>query len=154
SWKKFSFDATETINGHNTWADYPGFGVDSAAIYVTANKFDLPAGANSRFEDSRLWIVNKANLINGTLTETRYAPPGRGFTMQPAQMYQDLSAGPGTFLTSWNANSGNQLNITRVASPLSNPTFTTYTLNTGNIDSGPFGSIPDAPQPGTSALIA
>jgi hypothetical protein len=35
SWHKFSFDATETINGHNTWADYPGFGVDSSALYIT-----------------------------------------------------------------------------------------------------------------------
>jgi hypothetical protein len=153
SWRKFSFDATETISGHNTWADYPGFGVDSAAIYVTANKFDFGAGLGG-FEDSRLWIVNKANLINGTLTQNRYAPPGRGFTMQPAQMYQDLPTGPGTFLTRWPVGfgSGNQLTITRVASPLSNPTFTTYNLDTGLIDSV-FATLPNAPQAGSSALI-
>ena len=151
SWQKFSFDATETINGHNTWADYPGFGVDSAAIYITANKNDFPPmrGRNAGYEGWRLWIVNKAALINGTLNQTRYAPSNMlRTTMQPAQMYSDLPTGPGTFLTGW---TNNALTIIRVANPLGTPTFTTYGLPTGNIDSNV--SLPGAPQQDSSALL-
>jgi hypothetical protein len=149
SWRTFSFDATETINGEHTWADYPGFAVDSAAIYITANNIGFSTGW---YRDSRLWIVNKVNLINGTLTQHRYAPSGRDATMQPAQMYQDLPTGPGTFLTAWDSLGGQRLKIIRVDNPLNNPTFSNpYTLDPGNISTG--FSLPGAPQKGSSALL-
>jgi len=148
TWQKYSFNAVENIGGQNCWADYPGFGVDSDAVYITANMFTLPVMAGQQAVDERLWIVNKANLISGTLTQTRYAPQDRSFTMQPAQMYQDLPTGAGTFLVSW---LWNQLRLIRVASPLTNPTFTTTNLGTGTIDSGFFN--PGAPQQGSSGLI-
>jgi hypothetical protein len=147
AWQKFNLGVSDFINGQHTWADYPGFGVDSAAIYVTVNELAVSGGT---YEDSRLWIFDKEAMIKGLLVPFEYAPRGRGFAMQPAQMYSDLSTGPGTFLTWWGVN---QLNITRVGlANIFNPTFTTYTLGTGNISMGYF-NLPGAPQKGSSALI-
>ncbi len=149
SWNKYRFDAVDNIFGSDCWADYPGFAADRDAIYITANMFAFGGG----YKDSRLWIVNKANLINGTLTQTRYAPPNRGFTMQPAQTYSELPTGAGTFIVTWGGNQhsgGNQLDLIRVANPLGAPTFTTHTLDTGSINAG---APPDAPQAGSTALI-
>src|SRR5262249_17980938 len=80
-----------------------------------------------------------------------YAVPGAlsAGGIQPAQMYQDMPTGPGTFLTRWGGI--RTLYVARVTSPLSNPTFAVSSLDTGQIDYA--GTLPGAPQPNSSALI-
>jgi hypothetical protein len=147
----------------NTWADYPGLGLDANAVYVTANMFTF--GNFGSFQGSRLWIISKTGGAGGglygggTSTVNLYDPSTlasvgqQAFTLQPTVM---IGAGPGstgTFLVSSGFTSGSneQIAVIRITNPLSSPTFTNTFVNVGNISSS--SNPPGAPQPGTSTTL-
>jgi len=182
TWYFQSINTSLNINGTPQWFDYPGFALDEEALYVTGNMFPFGTG-NAAFGGSRLWIVDKGvgkgGLYEGGRSAANvYNPAGTnaatsGFTLQPAFMY---TPGPGfgnngnqvgTWLTAYNGTSsgGNEsVLVIRVDNPLSNPIFTSQTVQVGNIDdtantgfptTGATSSLflPPAPQPGSVSRI-
>jgi hypothetical protein len=154
-----------TIGMTNYWADYPGFAVDSGAIYITNNMFDLPT--STLYGGVRLWIVDKGagtgGLYDGsTSTVNIYDPyalsgfPGFATTTQPAHMFGTAPTNVGSFLVSYSGLSGGgveSVQVVRVDNPLTGPTFNRQTVSAGDIDNTAINPIPDAPQMGTATLI-
>lgn len=89
TWTFYELDADAT---NATWADYPGFGVNSLWIAITQNMFTV-AGSPA-FAGAKMWVIDKATaLTGGTLTVTVF-PTGfdlsggvDGFTLQPCQAF-------------------------------------------------------------------
>jgi len=160
TWYYQAIDALENIGGFDCWGDYPGFGIDGQAVYITLNMF-RHAG-NASCSSSRLWILAKSGLYaGGTSTVGKYNPfagGGSTTTAQPAHMFGTVPGTTGTFLVSYSglAGGGNvYIQVVRVDNPLTTPTF--------NVQQIPFGTtaaidntasaFPGAPQSGTADTV-
>jgi hypothetical protein len=136
------------------WADYPGLAVDEEAIYVTANMFEF--GAAGEPYGNRLWITDKGigrgGLYEGGRAVTAIHDPstilGVDMTvdsvafrnMQPAHIYGTAPAGVGTWFTMYDGrtNGVNEfVDIIRVDNPLTNPQFTLFTIDVGDLEDNP-----------------
>ncbi len=161
-WHYQSIDALLSIGGADRWCDYPGFAVDEEAIYVTCNYFGFSGGG---FAGLRTWIIDKGvsgGLYGGaTSTVNVYDPvamagAGSATTSQPAHIYGTPPAGAtGTWLVSYSGLTdgiNEYLQIYRIDTPLSAPTFSHNYVFVGNFDNNAV-AMPDAPQPGTASLI-
>ncbi|WP_456440887.1 T9SS type A sorting domain-containing protein [Caldithrix abyssi] len=156
-----------TVNGLETWLDFPGLAVSAEAIYITGNMFSF--GTNL-YQASRLWILDKG-LYSGTDTSQVwvYDPSSeaglseQAFTLMPAIMSgpQPTSANGavGTFLYSaeWDDGAGNDdlIAIFRVDDPLGTaggPFFNVQFLNPGQIHDNSAG-VPEAPQKDSNIKI-
>ena len=158
TWFMTSINGATMIDGTNHWADYPGFGVDEEAIYITTNMFQFFSNAGN-FGGVRLWIIPKGELYAGQAVNVRrvdpYAGGGFSLTTQPAQFYGD-SGGLGGILVGYSGlNDGTDVfvQIMRVNNPLGaigidGPDF----VNLGPLDQVPT-PIPGATQQGSSELI-
>ncbi len=143
TWAKYAIDST--LNGQNStnnWSDYPGFGVDAQAVYITANMFSRSTGA---FRYVKVRILDKQELISfaATLNWTdiwNITDPdgGLAFTIQPAQHY---GPAPAAFLV--DSNPGSRITVFGIADPLGAATLTKRNRNVSSY-SGP----PAAEQPG------
>lgn len=174
TWHFQTLMTEETIGVNQSWADFPGFAVDSEAVYFTTNMF---AHANQpgagAFTGQRLWIMAKAPwYTGGRPIATRYDPATLAnanplgsdggsviTTMQPTQMYGDAPGGLGTYLIAYGGiNDGANLyvQVIRVDSPLSSPVFTARFSLWGTIaaDDNAAMGFPGAPQLGSARTIA
>lgn len=162
-WNYFSIDSKTSINGVDSWADYPGFEVDEEAIYVTNNMFSF---GTRLFQGVRLWIVPKGatggfyggSAASVTVHNPFTDPDSVPTTAQPCQVYGAAgigSGGLGNYLVAYGGVSDgtNELvQVVRVDNPLGAVTLTHEFVNVGNIDNGV--PLPNAPQSGTSTLIS
>ncbi len=162
------------IGGTDHWADYPGFAVDEEAIYITANMFKFTGGGGT-FGGTRLWVVDKGDgsggLYDGGIASISLMDPYGANptcstataplcgTTQPAHVYGTPSTSSpniGTWLSYFSGLSafGIQfIQVMRIDDPLGSPTFVGPSLvSLGTIDDV-VGSLPDAPQSGTSETI-
>ena len=89
TWNFYEFDADAA---DATWADYPGFGVNTTWIAITQNMFTF-AGA---FVGEKMWVIDKASALDGPPITTTVFPTDfdfeagfgtSGFTMQPCQTF-------------------------------------------------------------------
>ncbi len=123
--------------------DYPQVGLDQHAVIFTANFFNK-AGA---FVDARMFTVAKSLLYNGpgtTLTPTMFT--GLTGTLAPPIV---LDANPNTYLVVA-PSSGSQVKIYTLTNSAANPP----TLSAAAAITVPaYLFPPNAPQPGTSALL-
>jgi hypothetical protein len=160
-----------TIGVTEYWADFPGLEIDEEAVYVTNNLIPFkptPHTANN----TRLWIVNKgvvggfyAGAAATVTTHDPYASAGFAGTTMPCLVYGagGVGTGIGTFLLSYGGLTAGELGgaefvqIVRVDSPLSSPTFVQSFLSVGDIEdiggSLGFPDLPDAPQSGTAVDV-
>ncbi len=85
AWTFYSIAADST---GNYWADYPDIGINSAWIAITNNMFTV--ASPSSFGGAKMWVIDKAQLLNGTFSVTTFARgfdntgSGYGFTLRPA----------------------------------------------------------------------
>jgi hypothetical protein len=168
-WCYQRIDSKMMIDGVNSWADYPGLGVDEDAVYITNNMFAFEAGGGA-FKGVRLWVLHKGLLANGlydcgtsTFTVSQpWASNGFETTTQPAHVFGGAglpgSGQPGTWLIGYGGlTNGTQefVQVIRVDNPLaaSAPTFSNFSfVQLGDIDSTAT-AMPDAPQSGTTIKI-
>lgn len=66
--KIFYFSVAGTGGASNDFFDYPTLGVDKNSLYIGGNMF----ANGSSFSGSNIWVINKTNLIAGTLTVTSF----------------------------------------------------------------------------------
>ncbi len=160
TWYFTSINSKLNISGKNYWADYPGLGVDSNAVYITSNLFSF-AATGGTYGGSRLWIIAKNQFYSGGIPVTNIYDP---FTqagisaaeMQPAHVYGTLPANSGTFLVSysgWHNNTTQYFSVITITNPLSSPVFANQFVNIGNVDNLSIVNLPSAPQPGTTNTI-
>jgi len=160
NWNAVTIDAKLELSGDNSWCDYPGFGVDEEAIYITCNYFTF---TTSSFRETRLIIIDKSSLYGGGAVTTSIVDPiPGGFfdgTHQVSKLYTDPNPG-GTFGT-WLVSAGGLNNgvdafaqVIKVSDPLGTPAFSGTFVNLGNICTGvACSSPPDAPQSGSATLV-
>src|SRR5262245_27688643 len=155
TWHVLTINSALNVGGEQGWADYPGLGIGPDAIYVTANMYSF---ASSAFLDSRLWIVNKADLSAGKAGPFTVQDPTPGasvFTVQPAKLFGTLPPGGGEYLVASGLAdaSGNAfVRVIAVGNPLGTPTFTATAVPLGGNLFVP-GAMPGAPQRGSTTLI-
>ena len=163
TWRYSAINSKLNISGFDSWADFPGLGIDSNAVYVTANMFTF--GTTPTFTGSRLWIINKTPFYTNpgpnAATFTLHNPsslgglPTQAASLQPAEMIGAAPANMGTFLVSSSFSSGvNELvAIVRITNPITTPTFVGSLVNVGDINDETASPFPDAPQMGSATLI-
>lgn len=152
---------------YDTFADFPGIGVDAAALYITVNQ--APFGTDKTVA-SRLHIVDKAQLYGNQpiqfITYNPSSPFSAGeaaLTFQPAHVYGAASVAnaEGTFLLTTaltaTANGNSALGLIRINNPIPSAgettTFTAQGIDLGGaISLG--GDHAGAPQLGSARLIA
>ncbi|WP_395377050.1 Ig-like domain-containing protein [Marinicella sp. W31] len=163
-WSMTRIDARETINGVDSWLDYPGFAVDEEAVYITGNMFSFSSEVVQSFNGTRLHIIEKG-VSNGFYDNdpadvSVFDPIPNGssaMTMQPAHVFGVPSNGIlGTYLVGYSGNQvGSQdfLQVIRVERPLGNTRFVGDLVNMGNVDRI-LGPLNEAGQPGTNTDIS
>jgi hypothetical protein len=83
-WTFYGFDADAT---NRTWADYPGFGVNSNWIAITNNMFGT---SDSNYYGVKMWVIDKSSALAGGALRVSIFDVGfdttsgfTGFTMLP-----------------------------------------------------------------------
>lgn len=150
NWRGFAIDAD---SAGTRWADFPTIGLDADGLYISNNMIDVQGGP-SLSTDVTIMGVPKASLTAAVPSiggfkkqELVGGSSSTGFSVQPA-LDVDNSGLALPALSAFNNN-----NLKRSAFPVG--FFPGGTLDT----SGPFiptagqGSLPNAPQPGTSAAL-
>lgn len=127
TWRNYVFNAmVDGTTPTNNWADYPGLGVDSHALYVTANMFAF--GGN--FQYAKIRVIPKAGPYSGgpapffDFVKIRNHDNTLAFTVQPCHTF---GAPQVEYLVNSRFPSGNFLTLWRIVNPAA-PTLTRAVL--------------------------
>ncbi|MGV6815135.1 MAG: hypothetical protein ACWA5W_09025, partial [Phycisphaerales bacterium] len=86
-WYKYRTFSVIQVGANNFWVDYPGFGFDDNAYYVTGNLFYLNGPDGGGFGGQLFRIFDKTPMLVGDpVTITDFAP-NNGGSLQVAQMF-------------------------------------------------------------------
>jgi hypothetical protein len=128
--------------------DFPKLGINANKLVLTGDAFS-PVGANYKFQGTEFVVINKSELLSGTVSASLFAPDQGDFAIEPAQ--QINSSTDPFYMAAVNSS---------VASTSSIDIWTITGLPGGSlktkITSVPIGTIsypPNARQKGTSVLI-
>ena len=83
-WFKYRTNAVITVGSDTFWWDYPGFGFDADAIYVTGNLFGLN---NNGFAGAGFRVFDKAPLLTGSPATFSTLRDGNLSSVQCAQHF-------------------------------------------------------------------
>jgi len=148
AWSKWAVDADldNNVQSFDNWADFPGAGLDSNNLYVSANMFTN----GDAFQYGKIWVFPKPQLLAGsaviTWSEFRN-PPGSGFNMQPANTF---GAAPAEYILF--EGSASQLRMARIDNTPGTPVWHAPTA-VAIAAYTPSSSLPGAPQSGIAATI-
>ncbi|MBD0277325.1 MAG: hypothetical protein ICV81_05095 [Flavisolibacter sp.] len=146
-WWNYKIDATKDgTTATNNWADYPSLGVDSQALYLTANMFRF----DGAFSYAKVRVVPKVGPYSGGIlvftdfVKLKNADGSMAFTVQPCHTF----GAPGTeYLVNsvYPSNTGiqNKLSIWLLNNPTTAPTLILKTITVS-----PYALPPDAVQKG------
>jgi hypothetical protein len=93
-WTFLSGSSVTVIGGASTWADYPGFGADASALFVTANLFSFSSPVT--FHGMKVRVFDKADLLAGiySYSDLDYDASSISVTTtQPAHVFGATSNG-------------------------------------------------------------
>lgn len=119
SWLFFSMDATVDQNRSDPyWCDYPRFGFDAQAIYITCNMWQFPK-TSKVFEWSKIRVMTKSQFINNTnpllwwdkWSIQEVLGTQEAYTIVPARMYGAVASN-GEFLVDAQGEGGNASDLT------------------------------------------
>jgi PA14 domain-containing protein/Big-like domain-containing protein len=133
-WFKYRTDAVIQVGSTTFWWDYPGFGFDSDAFYVTSNLFGLNQGG---WGGVGYRIFDKASMLNGSPVIYATMRDGTSASVQVAQHFGNNIA---PFFVSVNNNSS--LRVQVITNPLTDPLLVTTSVTVPSFN-GP-GSAPSA----------
>lgn len=148
-WAKYRVEMTEYSGGQTNGGDYPGFGLDYQAVYVSYNMFGMTNGnIGGGSVNAQLFIFNKADLIAGG-TVNYSSMDLNGASLQPATPVD--SAGPGNRVYLIQSLNRTNLQLWAVDDPLGaatvNSTVITIPDNGGGVTSQA------APQAGVTNVV-
>ncbi|MBX9944428.1 MAG: hypothetical protein K2Y40_10145 [Reyranella sp.] len=143
-WKNFALDAMKDgVVDSNFWADFPGLGVDSQALYVTSNQFAFDGG----FQYAKIRVISKVGLYSGgavpfyDFVRMQNADGSMAFTVQPCHTF---GAPQAEYLVNTRFPAGKTLTLWRIT----NPTAATPTLARQEVAVSPYQLAPNAEQNG------
>jgi hypothetical protein len=138
-WYKYRTFSVIQIDNANYWVDYPGFGFDDNAFYVTGNLFFLN-GDGDGFGGALFRIFDKSPMLAGDPITVMDVVPDSGASVQVAQMFGDA---PQPLFVSRAAVSS--LKVWTIDNPLTAPSLQSTFVNGLDPVSGP---SQNAPNPG------
>lgn len=138
-WYKYRTPSIIQVGSSTYWVDYPGFGFDDNAWYVTGNLF-LLNGSGSGFAGQLFRVYNKAPMLNGDPVTFSDLAPDNGASLQVAQMFGDA---PQCYFVSRQNSSA--LRVWTINNPLTSPSWQRVSVTQLSNASGP---SQDAPNPG------
>jgi hypothetical protein len=118
-WFKYRTNAVTTIGPDTFWWDYPGFGFDEDAIYVTSNLFPLDPNVNA-FGGAGFRIFDKAPILAGAPTTFSTLRDG---SLSSVQIAQHFGPTPTPYFASIQFSSA--LTVTSITDPLTAPSIVT-----------------------------
>ncbi len=133
-WYKYRTDAVIQVGATTYWWDYPGFGFDQDAFYVTSNLFGLNQGG---WGGVGYRIFDKASMLSGSPVIYATMRDGSSASVQIAQHFGD---NPAPYFVSVANNSS--LRVQAITDPLTSPTLVTTSVTIPSF-TGP-GSAPSA----------
>ena len=143
SWRNYKLDAALDGNKKTSnWADFPALGVDSNALYLTANMFAF--GGN--FQYVKVRVVPKTGPYSGgaapyfDFTRLKNADNSFVFTLQPCHTF---GAPQVEYLVNSAFPSGNYLSVWRILNATSSPT-----IARSEVKISPYSLAPNAEQKG------
>ncbi|MAO25011.1 MAG: hypothetical protein CMJ35_06180 [Phycisphaerae bacterium] len=136
-WYKYRTPSVIQVGSSDYWVDYPGFGFDDNAWYVTGNLFPLSGGG---FGGQLFRIFDKTPMLNGDPVTFTDMAPNNGASLQVAQMFGDA---PQCYFLSRDDSSS--LMVWTINDPLTAPGLQRIIVNQLSNASGP---SQDAPNPG------
>ncbi|GJQ30565.1 MAG: hypothetical protein HBSAPP03_24490 [Phycisphaerae bacterium] len=112
-WYKYRTDCVINVSGSTYWWDYPGFGYDANAYYVTGNLFGLNV---SGFGGTGFRVFAKAPLLTGSTATYSTLRDSSAASVQVAQHF-------GTPIAPYflSTNSSTQMRVRAITNPLTNP---------------------------------
>jgi hypothetical protein len=136
----FSFKADASNFG-----DYDTLGVDAKALYVGVNVFK-----GNTFVNTTGFVVNKSNLLNGTLTVTTFAnlitssghPPQTHGPFTPHGVNNDDPAATQGYFIGVDAGTFGTLVVRRISNPGGTPSISGNLLITVPATGNPLGGVP------------
>lgn len=142
-WYKYRTPSVIQLGDSTYWVDYPGFGFDDNAWYVTGNLFQL-SGDGPGFGDQLFRIFDKTPMLAGQPVTFADIAPQNGASLQVAQMF-----GPAPRCYFVSRRNSSALYVWTINDPLTNPTVSRVSVTQlANAD----GPSQDAPNPGGGAI--
>lgn len=135
-WYKYRTWAVIQVNATTYWVDYPGFGFDEDAFYVTGNLFKL-SGPGGGFGGAVYRAFDKTAMLVGDPVSFADIRKGSSASVQVAQLRGD---GERTYFVS--RDNSTALKIESMNDPLGNPTISTTTVSIPS-QSGPNQGAPN-----------
>ncbi len=152
NWYLYKLDAAANgTENSGTFADFPGLGFDSAAVYITSNQYTF--STPNTFQYAKLRILDKSRMYAGLSLgwyDLWYFTNEDGstvFTLKPAQSLTRTSI---EWLLNTEAGGGSTVTVWSVEEALSDPPLV---LLEGTLDIGTYEMPPDAVQMGSATLI-
>lgn len=157
TWYGYRFDADpEDLR----WADFPTLGFNKTWIGIHANLFSNDGSASAK---GKAWLISKSAAYNNAVTgSTTFLGSGDtnsdiAFTNIPVITYDNFIPEL-YFITEWNGELG-RLRLQKVTGPVGSETLSSVGFPSGSVhwaysDTSPSSSMGNAPQAGTSQLIA
>jgi len=137
-WYKYRTWAVTQVGANTFWVDYPGFGFDDQAFYVTGNLFKLDGPDDQGFAGALVRVFDKAPLLTGDAVEFADLVDGSSASVQVAQMFGEA---PRPFLVSLASSSS--LKLTTIDDPLGTPSLLSTTVGMTTGFSGPSSDAPN-----------
>ncbi len=155
AWWLYKFDMTKDGNSQSSnWSDYEGLGVSEDKIVFSAQQFSFSGNA---YQYQKLRILDRVAAYSGAALSYvdifQFAPPpggdaGDNFVTKPAR---NLTPGDSTiYLVCVRTTSGSHVTYRTLTGPPASAALATVNM----VSVSSYSAPPDAPQPGTSNLVA
>ena len=138
-WFKYTVDNRVNIGGKNFWFDYPGWAFTKDAIASSGNLFGFGDFVNG---GSTLFTMDKAPMLNGGATTTKYFTLTDDFTVQLARTY-DATQSAFYAVSSYN---GSTLRLHAITGLPLNPTILFKDLTVPDFGYVPFAESTNGQQ--------
>jgi hypothetical protein len=158
-WYEYALDATVDGGGSTgNWCDYPHFGLDADAIYLSCNQFSFPSSASS-FQYAKVRVITKTQLMTGSCCswwdfwnlKEGFLNLSTAFTVRPAlERWVGFGAGDFWVDAEGSGGSGDTVKIWKLSNPTKccdgsgGPTLDGNEQGVGSYDSAPGAAQPNA----------
>lgn len=139
-WYRYRTDAVINVSGTTYWWDFPGFGYDDDAYYVTGNLFGL---SSSGFAGAGFRVFRKSDVLNGQPAVYSTLRDGGVASVQVAHHFGNT---PAPYFVS-TAGSGS-IRIHAIENPITSPVLRSITVPVPG-----YSTIGDAPAQGGGSLF-
>lgn len=134
-WYKYRTYSVIDVGGDDYWVDYPGFGFDDNAWYVTGNLFPL---GSAPFGGQLFRVFPKAPMLSGGPVTVFDIAPDNGASLQVAQMF---GPAPQCFFVSRQNSSA--LRLWTINNPTTSPSWQRVSVTGISNASGPSQDAPN-----------